>query len=78
MPYSLETRIKIVVLMVRFESPKVDIRELQRLGPTDVPVRQTTASIYQNFLGTSSVQDLGRIERLSTIIEDQIEKLKRF
>ncbi len=55
MSYSLETKIKIVVLMAKFESPIMVIRELQRQGATDIPVRQTITSIYEKFLETGSV-----------------------
>ena len=70
MSYSLETKIKIVVLVAKFESPIMVIRELQRQGATDIPVRQTMTSVYQKFLKTGSVEDLDRIGRSSTITED--------
>ncbi len=39
MRYSLETKIQIVILMAKFESPVMVIRELQRQGVTDIPTR---------------------------------------
>ena len=62
--------------MAKFESPIMVIRELQRQGAADIPVRQTIISIYQKFLKTGSVEDLDRTGRPSTITEDQIEKVE--
>jgi hypothetical protein len=38
MSYSLETKTKRVILMAKFESPTMVIRELQRQGTIDIPV----------------------------------------
>lgn len=39
MRYPLEIKVQEVVLMAKFESPAMVIRELQRRGITDIPTR---------------------------------------
>ena len=48
MLYTLETRIQMVVLMPKFESPIRFIRDLQRQKATEIPERHTITRIYQN------------------------------
>jgi hypothetical protein len=74
MSYSIETKSKIVILMAKFESPIMVIRELQRQGTTDIPVRQTITSIHQKFLEIGSVQDLVRTGRPSTRVLRRLTK----
>ncbi len=76
MPYSLETKIKKVVLMAKFESLIMIIRKLKRREATDIPVRQTIRSIYQKFFEIDSVQDLARTGKSSIITEEKIEKVQ--
>jgi len=77
MRYSLETKIQIVVLMAKFESPVIVIRELQRQGVTDIPTRQTIASIYQKLLDTGSVENISPPERPTEITEDKINEVEQ-
>jgi hypothetical protein len=76
MPYSLETRIQIVLLMAKFESPIMVIRELQRREATDIPNRHSITAIYEKFLETGSVQDKIRTGRPSTITEEKIQEVE--
>ena len=58
MSYSLETKIQIVILMAKFESPIMVIhRELHRQEATEFPKRHTITFIYQKFLETGSIED---------------------
>ena len=56
MSHSLETKIQVAILMAKYESPVMVIRELQRRGTTNIPERHAITSIYQKFLDTSSVR----------------------
>ena len=67
MSHSLETKIQVVILMAKYESPVMVIRELQRRGTTNIPERRAITSIYQKFLETGSVGDRAHTGRLSTI-----------
>ena len=77
MRYSLETRIQVVVLMAKFESPVMVIRELQRQEVTHIPERHTITSIYQKFLDTGSVQDISPPGRPTAITEDKINEVEQ-
>ena len=77
MRYPLEVKVQVVVLMAKFESPVMVIRELQRQGITDIPTRQTISSIYQKFLDTGSVQNVNPPGRPSTITEDKIDEVEQ-
>lgn len=58
MSVSLDTKIQIVILMWKFESPIAVIRELQRQGVSEIPEGHTLSRIYQKFLRTGSVEDV--------------------
>lgn len=77
MRYPLEVKVQVVVLMAKFESPVMVIRDLQRQGITDIPTRQTISSIYQKFLDTGSVQNVNPPGRPSTITEDKIDEVEQ-
>lgn len=72
----LETRIQVVILMAKFESPIMVIRELQRREATDIPNRHSITAIYEKFLETGSVHDKVRSGRPSTITEDKIQEVE--
>jgi len=76
MLHSIESKIQIVVLLAKFESPIMVNCELQRQGAIDIPVRQTITSIYQKFLETGSVQNLSRAGRPSIITKDKIQEVE--
>ena len=57
MPRSLETEIQVVILMAKYESPIMIIRQLQRRRTTNIPERYLVTLIYQEFLETGSVTD---------------------
>ena len=77
MSYCLETKIQIVILMAKFESPKMVIRELRWHKAVEIPERHTITSIYQTFLETGSVEDCIRSWRPSTITDDIINEVKQ-
>ena len=77
MSYSLETKIQVVILMAKYESPVMVIRELQRRGTTNISERHAITSIYQNFLETGSVEDRAHTGRSSTITEDKIQEIQQ-
>ena len=65
--HSLETKIQVVILMAKYESLVMIIRQLQTLRNNKYP-RKTYAitAIYQNFAETDSVGDLVHTGRTST------------
>jgi len=60
---SLELRIRIFVLMAKFESPIEVLRALKCENITPMPANSTIADIYQRFLDTRSVEDRIRTGR---------------
>lgn len=76
MSYSLETKIQVVVLMAKFESPIMVIRELQRRETADIPLRHAITAIYKKFLETGSVEDYAHTGRPSTITEEKVQKVQ--
>jgi transposase len=76
MSHSLETKTQVVVLMAKFDSPTMVIRELQHQEAADIPTRHTVISIYQKFLETGSVQDCIRTGRPSTITEEKVQEVE--
>ena len=77
MSHSLETKIQVVILMAKYESPVMVIRELQRRGTTNIPERHAITSIYQKFLETGLVGDRVHTGRPSTIIEDKTQEIQQ-
>ena len=77
MSHSLETKIQVVILMGKYESPVMVIRELQRRGTTNILERHPIASIYQKFLETGSVGDRAHTGRPSTITEDKVQEIQQ-
>ena len=72
---SLELRIRIVVLMAKFESPTEVLRALKRENITPLPANNTIADIYQRFLDTGSVEDRIRTGRPKKTNESTINQL---
>jgi hypothetical protein len=77
MVYSTETRIQIVLLMAKLESPTRVIREMQRQGDKNVPERHAITSIYEKFLETGSVEDRSRSGRPSTITDEIVDEVEQ-
>ena len=77
MSHSLETKIQVVILMTKYESPIMIIRELQRRGTTNIPERYAIISIYQKFLETGSIGDLAHTGRPSTIAEHKVQEIQQ-
>ncbi|CAF1240464.1 unnamed protein product [Didymodactylos carnosus] len=77
MSHSLETKVQVVILMAKYESPVMVIRELRRRGTTNIPERRTVTSIYQKFLETGSVGDRAHTGRPSTITEDKAQEIQQ-
>ena len=77
MSHSLETKIQVVILMAKYESPIMVIRELQRRGKTNIPERHSITSIYQKFLKTGSVIDRARTGRPSTITKAKVQEVQQ-
>ena len=76
MSHSLETKIQVVILMAKYESPVMVIRELQRRGTTNISERHAITSIYQKFLETGSVGDRAHTGR-PTITEDKVQEIQQ-
>ena len=76
MSSSLETKIQVVILMAKYESPVVVILQLQRRRTTNISERHAVTSIYQKILETDSVGDRTHTRRPSTITEDKIQELQ--
>ena len=70
MSHSLVTKIQVVTLMAKYESPVIVIREWQRRETTNIAERHAITSIYQTFLETGSTGDHAHARRPSTITED--------
>ena len=49
MSHSLETKIPVVILTAKYESPVMGIRQLQRRGTINIPVRQIITQYTENF-----------------------------
>ena len=77
MSHSLETKIQAVILMAKYESPVMVIRELQRRGTTNIPERRAITSIYQKFLETGSIGDRAHTGRSSTTTEDKVQEIQQ-
>lgn len=77
MQHSLETKIQVVVLMAKFESPEVVIRELQRQEATEIPESHIITAIYQKFRKTGSVQDVSPPGRITVIDEDKVNEVEQ-
>ena len=77
MSHSLETKIQVVILMAKYESPVMVIRQLQHRGTTNIPERHAKTSTYQKFLETGSVGDCAHTERPSTITEDKVQEIQQ-
>ena len=72
---SLELRIRIVVLMAKFESPTKVLRALKRENITPLLSNSTIADIYQRFLDTGSVEDRIRTGRPKKTDENTVNQL---
>ena len=77
MSHSLGTKIQVVVLMTKYESPVMVIGELQRRGTTNIPERYAITSIYQKFLETGSVGDRAHTGTPSTVTEDKVQEIQQ-
>ena len=67
---SLESKIQIVVLMLKFESSMMVTRELQRHEAAEIAERHTFTSIYQKFVETGSAEDRILSRRPLTMTDD--------
>ena len=74
MSYFMETKIQIVILMAKFESPIMVILGFRPPEAAEILERHTITSIYQKFLETGSVEDRIQSERPSTITDDVINE----
>ena len=75
MSHSLETKIQTVILMAKYKSPVMVIREfIQRRGTTNIPERHAITLIDQKFFETGSVGDNAHTGRPSTITEDKVQE----
>jgi len=78
MPYSLELRIKIVLLMAKLESATLVQRHLQNENLSDIPSRQTILDIFDKFKETGSVKDrerTGRPSKVTDELKDEINEV---
>ena len=75
MRYSLQIRVRIVVLMAKFESPRETRRALQRENTPDIPTEKAIKNIQDKFLETGSVQDRERSGRSSSMTEEKKQEI---
>ncbi len=75
MRYSLQLRIRVVILMAKFESATTVRRTLQRENAADIPTEQTIRNIYDKFLETGSVEDREGQGRPSIMTEEKKEEI---
>ena len=71
-----ETKIQIVLLMAKLDSPTRVIRGTRRLNSTRIPERHAVSTIYQKFLETGSVIDLSRLRRPFSITGEMIDDVE--
>ena len=71
MSHSLETKMQVIILMAKYESSLMVIRELQRRRTTNTPERYAITLIYQKFVETGSAGELAHAERPSIITKDK-------
>ena len=76
MSYCLKTKIQIVILMAKFESPMMVICKLQWQEAAEIPERHTITSIHQRFLEIGSPEDCISSGRPSTITDDIIKEVE--
>ena len=77
MPYSLELRIKIVLLMAKLESPTQVQRHLQSENLSDVPSRHTILDIFNKFKETGSVKDHERTGIPSIVTDEAKDEINQ-
>ena len=77
MVYCTETKIQMVLLIAKLESPARVIREMQRQGGKNVPERDAILSLYEKFLETGSVEDRSRSGKPSTITDGIVDELEQ-
>jgi hypothetical protein len=76
MAYSLQTKIRVVILMAKIESPIQVWRTLQRENSEEVPSPTQISRIYKKFLETGSVGDRERTGRPKKYDENTINKIE--
>ena len=76
MSHSLETKIRVVTLMAKYESSVMIVREQQRRGATNIAERHAVTSIYQKSLQVGSVGHRAHAGRPLTITKDKVQEIK--
>ena len=77
MSHSLETKIQVVILMTKYESPVMAIRQRQRVETTNIFERHPITSKYQKFLETDSAEDRAQAETLSAIKNNKVQEIQQ-
>lgn len=78
MSTSINIRIKIVLLMAKFESPVMVRRKLQLEFGQDTPSEDTISRTFHRFCETGTVEDRSRSGRPSTIDEEKVDEVHDF
>ena len=76
MAYSLQTKIRVVILMAKIESPIQVWRTLQKENSKEIPSPTQISRIYKKFLETGSVGDRERTGRPKKYDENTINKIE--
>ena len=76
MPISTSIRIKIVLLMAKFESPVLVRQTLQTKFEQDTSSEDTVRRAFQRFYETGTVKDRQRSGRPSTIAEKKGDEVR--
>jgi hypothetical protein len=76
MSLDLQSRIHIVLLMAKLESPVAVRRHLQPENMFDVPSENTIRNLYTKFLETGSVHDRTRSGRPSSTTTENTEQIE--
>jgi transposase len=75
MSLPINIRIKIVLLMIKFESPIVVKRKLQVEFDKNTPSEVCIKEVFQRFCETGTVEDRERSGRPSKITEEKVDEV---
>ncbi|CAF3178071.1 unnamed protein product [Rotaria socialis] len=75
MSVPIKIKIKIVLLMAKFESPVAVRRQLQTEFGTNVSTKTCTTKIFERFCETGTVEDRERFGRPSKITEEKVDEV---
>ena len=76
MSVSVEIKIKIVLLMAKFESATIVKRKLQSDFGKNTPTEHGVRTIFERFCETGSVEDRSRSGRPTVINQEKVDEVK--